>query len=199
MTRLTKQLRAHICQKAVSQSELCKREKELDEKYKDFVEKCRVISIGGPELEKHIERDIAAINKRLEKYPEGVFEKADCNRFHHFVIVHRGERHYQYGPDTCKNKKRPPCNDILYLDKHPELQKEYDELLRAQEKNNEEISRLRADLNGMLFCVNTVKQLMEVWPEARTFLPETSREPGTNLPIVSIRNLNERLGLKSSE
>jgi hypothetical protein len=98
-----------------------------------------------------------------------------------------------------QKQKTPSLQRYLYLDKHPELQKEFDELLRAQEKNNEEISQLRADLNGMLFCVNTVKQLLEVWPEARSFLPETSREPGTNLPIVSIKNLNERLGLKSSE
>ncbi len=51
----------------------------------------------------------------------------------------------------------------------------------------------------ILHSVNTVKQLLQVWPEVEEFLPDgTKNVDNAQLPMVQVTKLNEQLGIKGA-
>ena len=51
----------------------------------------------------------------------------------------------------------------------------------------------------ILHSVNTVKQLLQVWPEVKEFLPDSAKNvDNAQLPMVQVTKLNEQLGIKGA-
>lgn len=54
---------------------------------------------------------------------------------------------------------------------------------------------VRAEVGAVLSSVNTIPQLLKLWPEAKELLPMQNQPAPTQLPAVQLQHLNGLLGL----
>jgi len=86
-------------------------------------------------------------------------------------------------PDKCLNVLSDDALGIKILDH-----------VKAEKALKEEMSKAKENVRAALSSMTTVKQCIERWPEARTFVEDLEKKPVTALAIP-LRDLNKTLGL----
>lgn len=94
--------------------------------------------------------------------------------------------------------KSHECNAAkVYDSKHP-LSKRYYDFEKRKSALKDEKQTARSNARAVLDSVSTLKKLIEVWPEVGPYVEdfEPSATGKAMLPALSLKNLNEALGLK---
>lgn len=69
-------------------------------------------------------------------------------------------------------------------------------LERLREKANDKANEFIPQVVGILDSVSTTKQLIELWPEVKEFIPSDALDPSTiRLPAICTASLNSKLSL----
>lgn len=186
--RLNQAIREEIIKKAIKNSSARKTLDELLKQQADFVEACRIESLGGEKVAASLKRDLAAMRKRASKYPDGVIEVHGPLRVD-LMIVNQGRRRW------FSLAGELPSSMEFYVDKNRKLKTEMDRLMPLIDDAKKAVASLRGDLTSTIYSVNTTKQLIEMWPEAEELIPASVAKKVVGLPAVPIGVLNERVGL----
>ena len=65
--------------------------------------------------------------------------------------------------------------------------------------HDRDVNFYKEETMRILHSVNTVKQLLQVWPEVKEFLPDSTKNvDNAQLPMVQVTKLNEQLGIKGA-
>lgn len=83
-------------------------------------------------------------------------------------------------------------NPMLLGAKH-KLTKRYNALEDKQELRDSQYVEVTQSVHTLLTSVQTVKKLVETWPEVEPFIPYVA--PKAAVPMVDIKRINEQLGL----
>lgn len=80
---------------------------------------------------------------------------------------------------------------------------EFHEIENAETDLHEQVHKAMAQSKAALWSVNTLKQLLELWPEIESFVPEYALRQDTsstkkNLPAIPVDDLNASFGLKKA-
>lgn len=92
------------------------------------------------------------------------------------------------------SKSRPvfakDCHGWIYLDKYPDVAEKYESLDRIKEEINDDKRTLMSDASAILNSVNTVKKLLEVWPDSKKYFSVERTKP-LNLPAINTESLDK--------
>lgn len=70
------------------------------------------------------------------------------------------------------------------------------EMITAHDRD---VSIYKDEAMRIMCSVNTVKPLLQVWPEVEEFLPDSTKNvDNAQLPMVQVTKLNEQLGIKGA-
>ena len=122
----------------------------------------------------------------------GDYSRYNCHRE---IQVRGTRREYirMIDPVRSHGARKVYDNDHKLTHEHTDLQREEEDL-------HKEVHEAMAASNAALWSVNTLKQLLEVWPEVEEFVPEYAlrQDPKgkVNLPALPIDDLNASFGLK---
>lgn len=179
MVRLNNKVRDKIVKEALSKAFGDKTKKHKEKQLK-FAQACRVYMFGGPAKFKKL-KEVVEANPDL---PVHIKEWAGVNIGGLFS-------YFDFPKDIH------PKKDITIPGDH-KLAAEFNKLISEKSKISEDRKSLSATLNGLLYSVNTTKQLLEVWPECKELLSESEVEPKKdNLPAIQMAEINKQIGIPS--
>jgi hypothetical protein len=132
-----------------------------------------------------------ALRRKMRALPDGFLRKSSG-----LTVVFAGQR-----ANVSFDGFRPIANDhdsyqgAKSYDASDELSVRYFEIEASARLLKEERDRARSMAKATLDACNTIKVLLELWPEAKPFVADfTSSKPVLAL-TVSIKDLNSQLGL----
>jgi hypothetical protein len=202
-TRLNKRIKDAIIRKAVVKAGIGDRRDELKQRRIDWIEKVRVQSIGGIEND----RKMKAIVKRFEKatvdLPEDIIDGNLFNRDYDIYINVAGFAVYGYfngNVGSCGLSK-----DFVYkltphkatIEAGDPLADEFHDIENDGNDLDDDESKIKANVEGVLSTTTTIKKLLEIWPECKELLPDDLSPVTANLPMVQTEDLNKMIGLPS--
>jgi hypothetical protein len=91
--------------------------------------------------------------------------------------------------------KRHDYNAAKVYDAKDPLSVRYFEIGKTRTKLREDRARAKSAARAALDSCSTIKQLLEVWPEAGAFVADFTAPPKTRALTLSIKDLNKTLGL----
>ena len=192
MTRLTSNFKSIIVGNALTKAGFDTQEKEIQEVHTAWVEKVRIFGLGGEEVAKQLEQteaDYLKLREGLRNHPALVETVLTHNR--HGLVNVAGLKTYIAHPDYAVS------NYNITLSAENPLVQEFHDIENRKTDLSKEKNALAAKVQGVLTTVNTVKQLLAVWPEAVELLPPPTHKPSTALPVVQVSSLNRAIGLPS--
>ena len=130
--------------------------------------------------------------RRMKAFPEGFF-KLQCH-----IQVSFGGQQYR----VCWKGLRPTAaaheydRAKSYVAGDP-LSQRRDELEKRRSRLREEQDRSRSQIKSVLASCSTIRQLVEIWPEASSFVEDfvASGPAAVTALALPIKSLNEQLGL----
>jgi len=130
--------------------------------------------------------------RRMKAFPEG-FLKLKI----HLKVAFGGQQ-----DQVCWKGLRPTSaaheydRAKSYLADHP-LSKRRDELEQRRSRLREEQNKSRSQIKSVLDSCSTIRQLVEIWPEASSFVEDfaASGPAAVTALALPIKSLNEQLGL----
>lgn len=189
MTRLTKSMKENICENALAQSSVNKELVANKEKEQELAVEIYNDNVTAEDL-----AEAKNISERMEKLPFyrawGVFQKKahlSCNLGNNHV--------YLSFPDN--NEFYEIANSVTY-DKDHEFCKRFADISREKDKLKEQKENLTEEIMAVLNSCQTLKRLLEVWPESSNFLNGLNIITlKAGLPAITIEDLNKKLGINS--
>lgn len=197
MTRLTNEMRDAIVRNAMKKTDIEKRREAYDKKYKAWCERVYLFSVGGrPALDK-FKKLHAQITELQKGIPVDLREYSMVSgfSFDRGVDLNVGGRSFRIAFDESRIA---PGGRVNILGDHKlcaqflDLRAELDEI-----KGDEQTAR--AKVSSAVHSVNTVKQLLKVWPEAEELLSPTTPKPVAKLPALPVEELNKTFKLPSKK
>ena len=193
--RLTKAKREQIVAAAIERSQQAQALKELQTSIQfKLAETCRVLYLGGEEVAQEIEKAEVAIAKATENVPTSVLLQT-FNRRGGISVNYAtgGSRQTRF----LKFKQLEICDSYSFtLDSYPAVTEAVNDYFETEKRLNDEISKLKSEVLGIVNSVSTVKRLLEVWPECEALIPEpavTNQTPPP--PAKTVAALNSALKL----
>lgn len=191
MTRLTKEMRSQIIANAVEKAGLNQRREALTAKRAEWAENVRIDSVGG--VEKHGE-----LIKLQDQY-QALAARIPLNLRSEYsgFIAKRGSFSLNLAGARLKvneyeGSKIAPREHTITAD-NPLVQQFYD--LEAEERAiDSEKDRISVNVRAVIEQANTIKQLLDMWPECVELLPAVEERKAT-LPTVKLADLNALVGL----
>lgn len=196
MTRITNALRDAIVRKAIEKAGLNAKRAEYDKRRSAWAEAVRIDGLGGPVKAAELEALDAQICKLQKQIPEALSAHCVCglDRNCSVYVNIAGSKVYVSFGDSKPFRYR---NHVITAD-NPLAQQFYD--LEAEEKAlDDEQATLSAQVRGALSKFNTVKRLLDAWPEVKELLPDRLLEAKPTLPAIRTEDLNALIGLPSEE
>lgn len=137
--------------------------------------------------------------RMMNQLPHGFFNLSDAKSA---SIRASNGGSYRHLDLKFKQDKRLPAfcsgyNNINISD--DVLYEETLELAKARRELNEMREKLRADITAVLNSANTVQKLLEVWPEAKSYIPDYVFTEKASLPAIITDKINEALALAKGE
>lgn len=204
MTRLNKEMRAQIVQNAVDESGYTARHASLTCRRAKLADDVRLLSIGGINKERELDDQFKALKNTIGSVDKAFFSYLDyVSPVNHPYIkvnfagcsVQLYFNGYDYYNRDCKAVyKNYARNAQVNIAADSPLNDEFDAIVKDDRELDELKDRITAEVTAVLGSVNTVKQLLNVWPEAVHLLPDARPEPSTSL-AVSVDGLNSMLNL----
>lgn len=189
MTRLTKEVRKIICENALAQSPIKEKIKTVKQKLEQLaleIYKDKVTSEQQKEADEMVEKMAS-----LPFTPNyGVFRNQS-----YLTCSFGGMCNYLDLPESGRFYEIPRSD---YSAEH-KFSKKFNELDQEKIKLLEQLDDTRQEIMAVLNSCNTLKRLLEIWPEASNFLNGvdivTSK---VGLPAVMIEDLNKKLGVNTN-
>jgi outer membrane murein-binding lipoprotein Lpp len=194
MTKLTTHIRDSIVENALDKAGVNKARAEYREKRKSWAEAVADESLGSPEVRAQLDAANQKVAKITKALPEKFRDPVQVGpRTGGIYAYFGGRRTYvnEWG-DT-----RPALSGIMLAADHP-LSTQFEQLENEYKAITEKCDAIRTQVRAALSNVNTVKQLLTVWPESAELLP-TSAAPKPTLPAVCVADLNAAIGLPTGE
>jgi len=185
-------MRDAIIDCAITRSGYYEKESGLTTREHELAEAFRIEALGGADKALAIEKQTAEIEKTVNSWPEGLRDRVSLELFFEQIWINAaGQRRLLVYSEGGKITPYRPS----FSGDHPLVQKLHDldadsATLKAEAKS------LRLQIRAVLDSVNTVKQPLDVWPEAKELIPEEV-EQKIGLPAVQLGPLNAALGLDS--
>jgi len=179
-TRLTQTIRKEILDAAMKNAYLAD-EKQIDDKMRDLSERI-YYALVTPEQE-----------KAMNKLPHGFFNLSSAKSAR---LRETSNGSYRYIQLKFAKERRLPAfcsgyNDIDLTDRA--LYDAYIEIERQEKALGEKRQKLETEISAVLSSANTVQKLLDVWPEAKPFIPAYVFAPKAALPAIVTGKLNELL------
>ena len=210
MTRLTTALRETILEAAMDAAPFKSRQLKLEASNITLVDELYIHLLGGqPNLDKL--NEFAEAYEKIKKEPlisSAIDQHSGIYKNHQLHFLINGQRHALHfsgfiGSDGSKlkqpkwiSKLAPPsrlsCVELNL--KEISLIKRVSLANKAWGKLIDDRKHLTRQVGVLLASVNTVKQLISVWPESKELIPKDEK-PKAALPMVQIRDLNTLIGL----
>lgn len=135
--------------------------------------------------------------ERLKGIPKALLSESTSFR----VNILTGGYHYYEMPEGRPTKR---SGADLVMDKHEyeDMLTKYgiDKLKNDQESAGKKANEFMATVKGIFESANTTKQLIDLWPEVKEFIPHVLQDPSNiRLPMVCTTHLNSSLGLSNGE
>lgn len=194
MTRMTIALRDKIVRNAITKAGIDKEQAEHDALRAQWENEAWIHACGGPEVVQELEA-IRQLELALAARIPGSFGTG-------LNLVNRS-RYMYINVAGCKVKLER--ENTFFYSHNPEpilaanyLAQRFHDLETDKRDLDAKRKALRAQIRGALEPFNTVKQLLEAWPEAAELLPPAEQpQPKAQLPAVPVADLNALLGLPS--
>ncbi|MBZ7312623.1 hypothetical protein FMK79_17585 [Klebsiella oxytoca] len=71
--------------------------------------------------------------------------------------------------------------------------------MNEEQKLNARAKEIESTVWAALNSVTTLKRLVEVWPESKELIPESSDDARTTLPALKVEDLNRMIGLPTEK
>lgn len=194
MTKLTNHIRDSIVGNALDKAGVNKARAEYREKRKAWAEAVADESLGSPEVRAQLDAANQKVAKIVKSLPEKFRDPVQLGPRTGGIYVSFGGRrtHVNEWVDY-----RPALSDMMLAADHP-LSVQFEQLENEDKAITEKRDAIRTQVRAALSNVNTVKQLLAVWPEAAELLP-TEAAPKPTLPAVCVADLNAAIGLPTGE
>lgn len=178
MTKLTNGMRDKIRGKALAEA-FDARRKMLTEREHELADKVRADALGKPMLAMlmTLPDGIAPTRKKLTVK----FGSSWCE------LCHRDHSRY---PDNKTNSSGTTC--LKVYEAGDSLAEEYEDLERDRKTVKDETVALAAKVQALLDSTTTVEKLLDVWPEAKPFVPEIPVKP-TSVPALLVSDINSAI------
>lgn len=193
-TRLNTNLRDKIVANALTKAGITKQRQELNEARYAWADELRLAALGT--TDEALTKLAAKVKKAHEAIPEiarRAYNDPCCIR--EYVYANLG------GLKMCvhfRQKSYAPTEQPTFDADHP-LTTRFHELENAGKDIEDRAEALKVQVRAVVNSVSTVKQLLNVWPEAKELLPATVEESKSKLPAVRVENLNAMIGLPTEE
>ena len=89
-------------------------------------------------------------------------------------------------------------NHLTIGPEHPMFQ-EFQDWLNEHIDIQAEKAKLLADVKANVYSCNTVKQLLDKWPESEVYLKAIPTRGTAIVPLMLVKDVNKRIGLPKSE
>lgn len=173
--RLTKTMRQRIAEKAIEHG-FSARFEELKKEQHAIAD-----AIYNETYSEEIQEKMAAL-------PEGFLPEGSN------FWVHVGESTHCF--DVGEDRRKADSIERLVLPARSKLAGRIADYHRKLRKLKEEKRRVSSEVEAVLKSARTVRQLLEIWPEAEKFIDDSIKPQTCTALAIPIHRLNSALGLK---
>ncbi len=192
--RLTNSLKEAIVKAAIKQAGIPQERADLRKLTQQLAEDVRVDRLGGQEGLEAIaaaKLELARLSKKIPNVAMGGFAIS-----HYASVSFGGKSTTLYYTDDHEDRINYKGRANYPAD-HP-FSLRFDETVKIGKQIDDKADHVEAVVRGTLRTVNTVKQLLDAWPEAKELLP-ASKQPAPQLPAIRREDLNKIIGLPSDK
>lgn len=193
-TRLNTAIRDKIVTNAMTKAGITKERQDLSERRFEWAESIRLAINGVPDAA--IESAVNKARKAWDAIPEAVrrsFPETISKSDYTYVNLGGITAYVGFRTQAYAARNRP----VFAADHQFAIQFHQLEGIGADISDRAEA--LKVQVRAVVNSVSTVKQLLNVWPEAKELLPETVDEAKSQLPAVQVETLNALIGLPTEE
>lgn len=159
---------------------------------REWAEQVADYSLGGPEVVAQIASIESKIAKLVSALPEKLRDDVSAVRKRGYLTANIAGCAVHV---SAWAGDRPAAATTVITADHP-LAVRFFELENLEKDIEQRRIELRTKVRAALNSVNTVAQLLKVWPEAAELLPKTVA-PKSTLPAIPVADLNALVGLPS--
>lgn len=192
MTKLTVSLRDDIVAAAQAKAGIDAEQTSYQTAKREWAEQVADYSLGGPEITAKIAEIDAKIASLVADLPENLRREVSSVKKLGYLTANIAGCRVHVG--SWEGFRHAAGNVTITAD-HP-LAVRFFELENIGKDIETRRIELRTKVRAALNSVNTVAQLLKVWPEAAELLPKTVA-PKPNLPAIPVADLNALVGLPS--
>ena len=192
MTRLTTSLKKQIIENAIERSPLTKKRKNIMESITDLIDEIRLDSIGGLETEKKLLAIEKRTIKQIDKLGQSslVYDAGLLCKRNNVYINNAGMRNiYSFGGYLLAHYE-------ITLKATSKLGQKLTKLNNDRSDIVDAVSDLKIEIRATLDQFNTVKKLIEGWPEVKAILPADNKPAECKDLVVNTDALNKLCDLK---
>lgn len=193
-TRLNTALRDKIVANALTKAGITKDRQELQAARHAWADELRLTALGT--TDEALAKLSTKVKKAWESIPSVVARSySDPIYTREYIYVNLG------GLKTCahfRERAPAPTGSPVFEADHA-LTIRFHELENAAKDLDDRADTLKTQVRAVVNSVSTVKQLLNVWPEAKELLPATVEESKSKLPAVQVETLNTLIGLPTEE
>lgn len=194
-TRLTQEMRRHIAMEARKISPI---NKQIDTIH---TEKCKL----GEVIRRHALGGLANVKKydNIAKQMESLREELPDNLVSFSLGINKASRIAiqvgEYSNSLPLEGSQVVPTQAFCIDDIPAVLESYKELVDRSTRLKKEVKQVEYTVYQSISGINTLKQLLEAWPEVVELLPENLKQPKVRLPALRADNLNKLIGLPTDK
>jgi len=198
--RLTKDVKTAILNAALKKAGIPEKKAAIRARYADWAEEVRQLHVTPEQIEM-INKAREASNLVARNLKNQSFRPQEGIGIENANIAGQRRTVYFCGALTREERERsrgyviaPESGGVTLGADNPLTEKLY-AIDHDAKALKDETEQLTVSLWAVLNSVNTDKRLIEVWPEAATFIPVAERAAHQQLPALPIADLNRLIGL----
>ncbi|WLS77388.1 Nmad5 family putative nucleotide modification protein [Erwinia pyri] len=202
--RLTNAIREQIAKNALAKSGVTAEIATLQKRRHEVARAARVFAFGGEQKTKAMDAGYAKLEKLIDEVKSSgadVYISSGKSSSIYLAIGGRRLGWCDYGFDDkgfqilLVTPKRDCC---LFAADHV-ITKDFDVIFAEEAKVEKRKEEIEKTVWAALNSVQTIKRLIEVWPESQELIPENVESVRAALPALKVEDLNKMIGLPTSE
>lgn len=202
--RLTNAIREQIAKNALAKSGVTSALEELKKKRHELARSARIFAFGGEHKAKAIDTSYAKLEKLEEEIKRSgadVYISSGKSTSIYLAIGGRRLGWIDYGLDEKGEHIYlvTPNRDCCLFAADHEITKGFDAVFDEESKFEKRKDEIEKTVWAALNSVQTIKRLIEVWPESQELIPENVDSVRAALPALKVEDLNKMIGLPTSE
>lgn len=201
MGRLTKEIKEAIIRNGIAAAGIPAKKQAIIERRKAFAESLRIDALGGIEEANRAEKIQEEIKKLTNSAPKNIIESyGGTLRMDYEIVANIGGlryRAYFSGLTRYEREKNiyriTPSHHTVMADSF--LASEFSHIENESNCIDAEELNISACIKATVNTVKTIKRLLEIWPEAKELLPDSTETKAAQLPAIRREDLNAMIGL----